>query len=242
MDTTIDQTQVRNDDPWAVADAARPRDYEYYGQVKADAWFGYFPGGGMKPIPYDPTQHPVDKRTTMIDIQIIPVPEQNVTFDIKQNYTDFSQDWTKITLPSIKALGVDGLRALNGRFVRVAQVDGKREKKDENGNKTGEFYKTFKFLEVYPDQVACSTAYAGTAHNHIEPQPATTTGDDEKDVALKFVKVIVESKVKMAKDKQEALDMVSKEIAGMPMINKHFTGASPEILDLLNKTWEANHS
>lgn len=228
------KTKTEMADPWEIADNAKPRDFEYYGQVAADVWFGYFPGGGAKPIPYDPQQHPVDKRTTMIDIQIIPVPEQNVTFDIRQNYTDFSPDWTKITLPSIKALGVDGLRALNGQFVRVVQVDGKREKKDENGNKTGEFYKTFKFLEVYPDQAVCSQAYAGAAPTHTESQPELT-GDAEKDTALKFARVVVENKVRAAKDIEEAINSVAGAIAGMPMINKHFTGSSPEIMNLIQE-------
>lgn len=226
--------QIAND-PWAIADSAKPRDFEYYGQVHADCWFGFFPGDGAKPIPFDPQQHPVDKRTTMIDIQIIPVPEQDVRFDIRQNFTDFSLDWTKITLPSIKSLGVDGLRALNGRFVRVAQVDGKREKKDQDGNKTGEYYKTFKFLEVYPDQAACSMAYAGTsAPRHTEPV-VNEQHNLEKETALKFAKVIVENKAKGQTDPQIVISLVTEAIAPMPMINKHFTGSSPEILNLIQE-------
>ena len=228
------QQTVTNDDPWTVADNAKPRDFEYFGQVKADVWFGYFPGGGAKPIPFDASQHPADKRNVMIDVQIIPVPEQNVTFDIRQSYTDFSLDWTKITLPSIKALGVDGLRALNGKFVKVIQVDGKREKKDEMGNKTGEFYKTFKFVEVFPDQASCSVAYAGN-HHHAEQEPLPNTGDAEKDTALKFAKVVVENKAKGEKDPQKVINAVTEQLAGMPMINKYFTGSSPEIFQLIQE-------
>lgn len=232
---TVTQTKV-NDDPWAVADAAKPRDFEYYGQVKADCWFGYFPGGGAKPIPFDPQQHPVDKRTTMIEIQIIPIPEQNVTFDIHQNYTDFSPDWTKVTLPSIKALGLDGIRSMNNRFARVAQVDGKREKKDENGNKNGEFYKTFKFIEVYPDATACSTAYAGAAPQHTEQQPLPeTNGNTEKETALKFAKVVVQNKARGLTERDQIIAAVTEAIAGMPMINKFYTGQSPEILALIDE-------
>ncbi|HAL16864.1 MAG TPA: hypothetical protein DCP32_08960 [Anaerolineaceae bacterium] len=232
MEQTIDQTQA-TDDAWEVADNAKPRDFEYFGQVKADVWFGYFPGNKAKPIPFDPQQHPADKRAVMIDIQIIPVPEQNVTFDIRQNYTDFSLDWTKITLPSIKALGVDGLRALNGHYVRVAQVDGKREKKDENGHKTGEFYKTFKFLELYPDAAACSAAYAGAAPSHTEQTPDEPAGDKEKETALKFAKVVVENTARGETDLNAVRTKVATALAGMPMINKHFTVDSPEIMNLI---------
>lgn len=228
------KTETEMADPWEIADNAKPRDFEYYGKVMADVWFGFFPGGGAKPIPFDPQQHPEDKRSVMIDIQIIPVPEQNVTFDIRQNYTDFSLDWTKVTLPSIKALGVDGLRALNGRFVRVVQVDGKREKKDDSGNKTGEFYKTFKFLAVYETEEECQQAYSGTPP-HTEPQPINGNGNNEKDTALKFAKVVVENKVRATKDIQEAINSVSEAIAGMPMINKYFTADSPEILNLIQE-------
>ncbi len=240
MEQAIDQSVIA--DPWAVADSAKPRDFEYYGQVKADCWFGFFPGGGAKPIPFDSQQHPVDKRTTMIEIQIIPVPEQNVTFDVKQNYTDFSPDWTKVTLPSIKALGVDGLRSLNNRFVRVALVDGKREKKDENGNKTGEFYKTFKFLDVFTDQAACTMAYSGSSPAHTEQAPATDSSDTEKQTALVFAKVVVENAARGQTDIQVIIDTVSAAIATMPMISKYFTGQSPEILNMIQEAMKNEQS
>ncbi len=233
MEKQIDQMQ-QIDDPWAMADSAKPRDFEYYGQVVADVWFGYFPGGGAKPIPFDPTQHPVDKRSVMIEIQIIPIAEQVVSFDVRQNYTDFSLDWTKITLPSIKALNVDGLKALNGRFVRVAMVDGKREKKD----KPGEYYKTFKFLEVYADVDVCKTAYAGHASAHTEQAVPPLNGsaeDAEKAVALQFAKVVVQNKARGLTDRDQIIAAVTEAIAGMPMINKFYTGQSPEILALIDE-------
>jgi len=230
---TVEQAAVMND-PWVVADNARPRDFEYYGQVKADCWFGFFPGGGAKPIPFDHQVHPIDKRTVMIDIQIIPVPEQNVSFDIRQSYTDFSLDWTKVTLPSIKAIGVDGIRALNNQYVRVGLVNGKREKKDDNGNKNGEFYKTFKFLEVFPDAASCSAAYSGAAPQQSEPDPAADV-DKDKATAFSFAKVVVENKSRGQKDVQKVVQEVTETIAGMPMINKYYTGESPDILALIQE-------
>lgn len=227
------QTVQINDDPWAVADSAKPRDYEYYGQVKADAWFGYFPGGGAKPIPFDPSQHPTDKRATLIDIQIIPIPQQDARWDIRQSYTDFSPDWTKITLPSIKALGVDGLKALNNKYVRVANVQGKRKKKDDSGAETGDFYTTFKFIEVFPDEAACVTAYAGAAPAHIEQPPANPA--DEKAVALQFAEVVVANIARGKTDHALVVAEVTTAIAGMPMISKHFTGQSSEIQALIDK-------
>lgn len=235
-----DQVQTQTpvtDDPWQVADNAKPRDFEYYGQVQADVWFGFFPGNGAKPVPFDPTQHSIDKRTVQIEIHILPVPDQNVTFDVHQSYSDFSPDWTKITLPSIKALGFDGLRSLNSHWVRVTQVDGKREKVDATTKqKTGEFYKTFRFIEAYPDQAACEHAYAGAAPSHTEQQPLPeSTGNAEKETALKFARVVVENKAKGQTDKQKVIVDVTQAIAEMPMISKHFTGSSPEILAMINE-------
>ena len=224
-----------NDDPWSVADNAKPRALEYYGQVKADVWFGYFPGDGAKPIPFDPAIHPADKRTAQIEIHIIPIPEQSVSWDIYQGYSDFSTDWTKITLPSIKAIGFDGLKNLNGRWVRVAMADGKREKKDKaTGQKTGEFYPTFKFIEAYADQAACSVAYAGNSH-HTEQPPLPDAGDAEKKSALAFATVIVKQSVAKGGDLTSIIADVTTGIAGMPMLNKHFTGDSPEILTLIQE-------
>lgn len=238
MEQTIDVNVL--DDPWAAADAAKPREFEYFGQVKADAWFGFFPGGGSKPVPFDPQQHPADKRAVMVDIQIIPIPEQNIAFDIRQSYTDFSLDWTKITLPSIRALGVDGLRSLNGKYVRLGLVDGKREKK-ENGNKTGVFYKTFKFLEVYPDAAACSAAYAGAAPGgHTEPmvEPAAKpedAGDANKATALQFAKVVVTNQARGKTNKDEVMKAVAEVIASMPLINQYYTGHSPEVTAMIEE-------
>jgi hypothetical protein len=236
MDQSIDMNvQVSQDDPWKLADEAKPRDFEYFGQMMADVWFGFFPGGGQKPIAFDPAQHPIDKRTVMIDIQIIPIAAQNVDFDIRKNYTDFSTDWTKITLPSIKALGVDGLRALNGKFVRVAQVPGKREKKDENGNKTGEFYTTFKFLEIYADEAACVTAYEGNS-SHTEqndPQPVTTGISADQQTALKFSRAVIENTVKGETDLDVIINKLTATLAAMPMINKHYSAQSPEIMQMV---------
>jgi hypothetical protein len=232
-----DQTLVN--DPWEIADNAKPREFEYYGLVKADVWFGFFPGGGQKPVPFDPQQHPVEKRVVMIDIQIIPIVDQNITFDVKQNYTDFSLDWTKVTLPSIKALGLDGLRSLNGKFARVTLVDGKREKKDEDGNKTGEFYKTFKFLQVFADEQACRQAYSGASPAHTEPEQPTSNGNGngavsaDKMTALSFAKVIVTNAAKDQKDLNVIRETIATNFANYPLINQHLTVDSPEVMTMI---------
>lgn len=240
-----DTQTVVTDDPFDAADNAKSRDYEFFGMVVLDPWFGYFAGGGAKPIPFDPAVHPADKRTTIIDAQIIPIAEQNVTNEVKQNFTDFSPDWTKITLPSIKAMGVSGTREINNKFVRVAMVDGKREIV-KDGVKTGDHWKTWKFIEIFPDEAACRAAYAGNGHSApTEQQPAQpplnggngngASHSPDQETALKFAAIPVKKAClnKSANDLDAIQGELRTVLAGMPMINKHFTADSPEILDLI---------
>lgn len=229
METKI----VVNDDPWEEADNAKPRDFEYYGQVKADVRYIFFPGNKQRPIPFDPAIHPQEKRVVEIEIHIIPIPEQNVSFDVYNKLVGFSPDWTKITNPSIKALKVDGLRELNNRWVRVANVPGKRERLDkDSGEPTGEYFSTFKFLEIYPDENTCHAAYAGYA-SHTEPQ-AEEQKDEKKQTALVFAEVIVAKNAKIAKDRDELKRLVSIEISALPLISENFTVESPEIQTLID--------
>lgn len=232
-----EQTVVN--DPWDEANNAKPRDYAYFGLCVLDPWFAFFPGGGQKPIPFDPNQHPAEKRSTIIEAQIIPIPEQDVKFDVKTSFSSFSADWTRITLPSIKALGVDSIRDINNKYVRMSMVEGKREKKDDTGAKTGEYYKTWKFEELFADEAACRAAYGTVAPAHTEPQPpeqAPLNGDSpEKATALKFAEVVVKTACsgKGAADMAAVQDEVKTKFAAMPMINKHYTDQSPEIMQMI---------
>jgi len=213
-----------NFDPWEVADNAKPRDFELYGQIRIDPHFLFFPGNKQKPIPFDPSAHPQDKRVCEVEMHLIPIPEQNINWDENLRVMTFSSDWTKIVNPSIKALDVDGLRGLNNQWVRVAKVPGNRERLDKDtGEKT-----TYKFLEIYPDEATCRAAYSGGAPLQDQPEAAPASNENEK-AAFTFVKVFIAKAAAAISDRAEVERQVGEDISKSPLISPFYTIQSPEV-------------
>jgi len=247
---TDNNTTIVMPDPFAEADNAKAQPFEYYGQVKADAQYLFFPGNKMKPVPFDPTIHDEEKRRVEIYLQIIPIAEQNISFDIYQKLLSFDRDWTTITNPSIKAIGVQGLRDLNDKWVKVIRIEGTRKKFDrDTGLDSGEKWPTFKFLELYPNEEACIAAFAGNRRNgsataDTEYSEATTNADaapndNEKSTALSFAKVLIANEGRNNNGNRQAFeDALARQIAQMPLISKVFTVQSPEIVELIEKEVE----
>ena len=142
-------------DPLDSADNPQTEAPEYYGQATVDAWDCVLQKGYGK-VPFDPQQHRINDRRTAIKIAIIPLPEQEVTRDVYREYLAEFGPWPKITLPSIKALGLT-TRQLNNAWVRATFVSEGRTYTNSAGE-TKEST-TFKFLAVYPDEAACRAAY-----------------------------------------------------------------------------------
>lgn len=236
-------TATVTSDPWQSADEAKPREFEYYGQIKFDPWYAFFPGGKAQPVPFDPAQHEMSKRATIIESLLIPIDEMSNSKQIEQSFTDFSTDWTKIVLPSIKALpGVTGIRDIHDKYVRVAMVPGKRKRIAQDGTDTGEYWNTWKFVEVFADKAACVAAYAGNggaAAPATEPQPVQTSFDTanspEYQTALKFARTIVLGicKGKAAADLESVQATIATSLSTKPMIAKYFTVGSPEIVEIV---------
>lgn len=219
-----------NFDPWEVADNAKPRDFELYGQIRIDPHFLFFPGNKQKPVPFDPSIHPQDKRVCEVEMHLIPIPEQNINWDENLRILTFSPDWTKIVNPSIKALDVDGLRGLNNRWVRVAKVPGNRERLDkDSGEKTGEFWSTYKFLEVYPDEATCRAAYSGGASFSQDQSDPAPVSNENKTAAFTFVKVFIAKAAAAISDRSEVERQVGEDIARSPLISPYYTIQSPEV-------------
>ena len=243
---TDNNTTIVMPDPFAEADNAKAQPFEYFGQVKADAQYLFFPGSGMKPVPFDPTLHTEDKRRVEIYLQIIPIAEQNISFDVYQKMLSFDRDWTTITNPSIKAIGVQGLRDLNDKWVKVIRVDGTRKKLDrDTGLDSGEKWPTFKFLELYPNEEACIAAFAGNRRNgnsassdteYTTTADTTAPNDNEKSTALTFAKVLIANEGRNNNGNRQAFeDALARQIAQMPLISKVFTVQSPEIAALIEE-------
>jgi hypothetical protein len=227
-----------NDDPYAVAETATPRPAAYFGQVKVDAWFAKLVKGVGK-MPFDASADPMDQRVTAIDIHLLPLPECNISFEVKRELIDQSKAWASIVLPSIKALGLTGLRDLNDRFVQITTAPTGR-KYSKNGEEREET--TFKFVELYADEASCRAAYnaqRGSSQTEEEPlvdaapAPVNGNGNKERETALQFLKVYVEAAARGQTDLQVIREKLAGQIAIQPVIAKYFTVDSPETMNLI---------
>jgi hypothetical protein len=233
-------------DPFDTASNPPEQTYDLFGKVEISAWACALVKGTGK-VPHDPAVHP--KRFTAVDIYIEPLPEIDVKYPktLEDHLIAEFTEWAKITLPSIKALGFDNVRDINGKYVRVARVpNGKKyERKDTNGNPTGEMRDetTFKFVALFADEDACRAAWVaagGTPSNgsngngsngHNVPLQAGTE-DAEKATAYQFLKVIVGNATKgMTKETHKWADAqaaVAQAIAQYPTVAKFYTVNSME--------------
>ncbi len=238
------------DDPLESADNPEVQLPEYFGQALVDAWFCVLQKGTGK-VPFDPQQHRLEDRRTAIKFGIAPLAEQNVTRDVYREYIAEFGAWPKITLPSLKAVGLTA-KTLNGAWVHVGLVPEGRTYTDKNGNTQDSL--TFKVLAAYPDEAACRAAYLnrsvsmgqepgapaqdaqppftpsaptnGNGHNG-NGNGANGTNPKERETALQFVKVLINQ---VAGDEA----VLAARIANMPMLAKYFTIQTPEVRGLID--------
>ena len=213
-----------NDDPFADASNSKMPDFEYFGQLKIKAWYGVFPKEGGAPIDFDPQQHNLNERQGMVDINIACIPQQDTKFPPHASYVTTSADWNKITKPSINAMGFENVREISDRWVNVAQVDGFKKRKD----KPGEFYKTFKVLEVYSSEQACIADYMGDAQY---TEPASSQAD--KQSALSVLGVMIAEASAITKVKPAVQAIVAEKIQKNELVSRNFTADSPEVQNLI---------
>ncbi len=236
-------TYPHPNDPFDVADNPPPPPPPvFYGQVQMDVWFCKLVKGQGK-VPFNPNTDRIEERRTAVKVMLLPLPEQNVTFDVSREYVAEFGPWPKITLPSIKNLGLSA-RELDGRWVKLEQVPEGRTYVNQNGE-TKEST-TFKFLAVYPDEAACRTAYLQDSISGPEPAPATNqavtpvtppaapvqppnnnSSNKERETALKFLELAV---------KQANGDPVvaAEKIQAWPLVVKYFPPDSPETLKVIS--------
>jgi hypothetical protein len=232
----IQDPQTTEFDPYASASDPTVQTYDLFGQIEINAWAGALVKGQGR-IPFDPT-NPNHKRLTIIDVFVQPLAEIDIKYPktLECHWVAEFPEWAKITLPSIKALGVDNVREINGKWARVARVpNGKQyEKKDAQGNPTGEMRDetTFKFISFFADEDACRSAYlaaggqVGVNGNNGNNVPVTVE-EGEKATALAFLKVIVQNAAK-GKDLGDAQTATETAIAQYPTVAKFFGLQSEE--------------
>jgi hypothetical protein len=218
--------------------------WEIFGQAWVDAWICVLQKGVGK-VPFNPQIHKPEDRRTAIKVEITPLPDLDYQGPpLLREYVAEFGEWPKITLPSFKALGLT-TRQLNRAWVRVQLVGTGRTYTNQAGE-TKEAT-TFKFLAIYPDQATCQAAYLnqgapatavpdpgnGTAPMLVKPpesrqapaMPPPQNGK-ERETALKFVQALV-------RQVNGDEDQLANRLAKMPLIAKHFTIQSPEVMNLL---------
>ncbi len=233
----------KTNDPWAAAKDAEPRQPIYWGNLVADAYFVILEKG-IGRLPFDPEIHPPGRRCTAVDLSLLCITEQNMQTPIERQVIAESGEWTKFIKPSILELGFEP-QELNGRFVKVKMVPTGRKYTNSNGEEREA--STFKFLEVFADENECIADYlSGEVEEPEEetelatqpapaaqPQAGNGNENGEKETALQFLKVLVDSAV----NGQTDLKVVQKTLAGSlettPLVAKYFTVDSPETMELI---------
>ncbi len=222
------------DDPFESASNATLAPRNYYGQIQLDAYFCVLQKGVGK-LPYDAGQHKAEDRRTALDISLLPLPEQNITFDIRRETIAESREWAGIVWPSLKELGLTSARDAHGKWAKMIQVGTGRKYRTKSGEEREAT--TFKFLALFADENACRAAYlaetgkGGNGNGQSAPAPAAATpsnngangGDHALKVALPFIQAFARQnsfdleKTKTACRSQkiitDAIDVDSSEFA-----------------------------
>lgn len=232
-------------DAFDAATNAQVRTFDLFGKVEISAWACHLEKGQGK-IPFD-KNNPSHKRMTAIDVFIQPLPEIDVKYpkSLECNWLAEYNTWTRITKPSIfeaferfSGHEIITVKEINGLYARVARVDSldkKYEKKDSNGNPTGEMVtpKTFKFVEFYADENACRAAYVAAGGQAMGASSAVAPSQEQSDknAAMAFLPVIVKNALngKGLTINDDWKAAVNTALAQYPMVVKHFNAESPEV-------------
>lgn len=249
------QATQTNDDPYAVAQETAERPPEFYGELSIDCWFCALIKGQGK-VPYDPTIH--DRRSTAIDIAIIPLAEHNRTDAWEKSTLDWARDWTRITWPSLKGLGITSLRDVSkGKWCKFTwQGTGEKYRvRDEDGNEGEERERsTFKFLALYNSEDECRAAYYADSgktppdsegvsdipgfESKAQPtqaQAAPANGNDNtkaRETAIQFIKVF-------AKMKHFDIEATRQACATQTAITNVVDINSPEFVEIVAEAMSA---
>lgn len=229
-------------DPWEEAMNPPELPQGYHGKITLYAntvMFVEDPTNQGKKIkvPYDPQVKQADgsdpRAVSMIKICLTPVNE-NLKWDIVRELLVTSTDWTKITLPSIKDLGVMKLPELDGRYAQVEMVDTGRSYQSNGETKQAT---TFKFIRLFADENECKAA-AGIAPAAAAPAAAPggngSNGGNERATAEKFLAVYVTNAVRNSgKDLDKTRQALQAQLAQQALLAKYFTVDSPEVVNLI---------
>lgn len=237
MNVTTEQTNQPMNDAWESAQHAEERRI-VFGQVQADSYYCVLIKGQGKVV-FDPNKHSIDLRRTAVDLIIHPLNGQQ-KFPIERKLIAESGEWPRITLPSLKALGIHP-RTLDGRFCKAELVPSGTYKNDKGEEKQRT---AIKFVAFYSTEEACrreAEALYGPGNGGQSelpddapsaPDPAPSPGpssngaNPEKETARKFLPALWKSS---GGDIAKFAELLAKT----PPVNKHFTIESPEVQTII---------
>ncbi len=202
--------------------------FDIYGEISIDAWHCVLKKGEGK-RPYQDGQDDLADRKTAIDIILHPIEEMNSKFQHERSLIAESMAWAKITWPSLQKLGLNNAREAKNRYCRVKFTATGRKWTNKNGEPTEET--TFEFLELFAAKQDCVTAYLNLKGK--DKAAALNTDSPEKSNAYKFAVAIVKNVANETRDFGQLTQKVKDKIAAMPVVSKHFTIDSPEIMALI---------
>ena len=233
------------DDPFEAATNAKIPSSEYYGELFLDTWFCVLEKGIGK-RPFDALSDDYARRQIAVDMQVAPLPETNVRFNLERKILADSKEWVNIAWASLQRLGLHTAKEACNRFVRVRQVSTGRTYTGRDGNKKDETI--FEFLDIYASMEECREAYLNrngrkqpaqpaqtvqTVQPAAPAQPAQSGEDAARKTALTFAKAIITNLARQFSDFEILQTKIAEKLATMPMVNKYFTIDSPEIMQMI---------
>lgn len=221
--------------------AMEPKEIVYsndvFGEVAFDLYFCVLRKGVGKQV-YDPQQHAAGERRTCVTINITDLSGVNYRREFVAEIP--GDGWQKVTLPSLKALGVNA-PALEGAYVH-AVMEPFGEYTDKNGEKKMRIAPAIK--RIFKTREECEAAAQGAAQqvsifdgaapgtNGSTPNTGNSGNDAERAVALAFLPALVKATVRGNGIDHAALE---KALADNPIMARYFTLASPEVAQAMEQ-------
>lgn len=223
--------------PWDVANNPPEQTREVSGAVTINAWWCMLvPGQGKQPYDertVDPKTGNAPRKYTAIDLTVEPLVESGMAFPVQRTMLAEFGEWKDVTLPSLRDIGFLDASALSGKFARIELVPTGRKYTNSNGEEKEA--SAVKFVAVFDTREQCLAAMNGD--NPAAPAPvaaAPSNGNGEQETALKFAKAFVANAMRQAGgDLDKARTILAPMIANQPVISKHYTVDSPEIVTLM---------
>jgi hypothetical protein len=122
-------SEQKEQELWDKANDPQEMVFQYWGELHLRPWECVLVKKVGK-VPYDPVVHKGQRTSIAVEMNIIPIPENAVSFPIEREPVDFSKEY-KMFLQSVWDAGVDHVARANSQWVRASYKEtGETYKKD----------------------------------------------------------------------------------------------------------------